>query len=102
MLEIRPSCEHCAVELSPDSDQAMICTYECTFCRQCVEGVLRNVCPNCAGGFTPRPVRPAREWISGVFLGKQPASTKVVHKPVDLQKHQALYEKIGPIDPHNR
>ncbi|MEL6789616.1 MAG: DUF1272 domain-containing protein [Pseudomonadota bacterium] len=58
MLELRPNCECCDRDLPPDSDQAMICSFECTFCRPCVEGVLGTVCPNCGGGFVPRPVRP--------------------------------------------
>ena len=61
MLELRPICENCAAPLPPDSTDAMICSFECTFCAGCVEGVLQNVCPNCGGGFTPRPVRPAQK-----------------------------------------
>ena len=60
MLELRPTCEHCNKPLPPDSTEAMICTFECTFCRSCVTDVLGNVCPNCGGGFSPRPIRPAR------------------------------------------
>src|SRR5262245_35907365 len=58
MLELRPTCENCGKLLLPNSTEAMICTYECTFCRDCVENVLSNVCPNCGGGFERRPVRP--------------------------------------------
>ncbi len=76
MLEIRPSCENCNKALLPDSLEAMICTYECTFCVDCVTGVLHNVCPNCGGGFEKRPIRPAP------MLLKHPASKKVVYKPV--------------------
>jgi hypothetical protein len=46
MLELRPTCEHCNKPLPPDSLEARICTYECTFCAACVESVLGNVCPN--------------------------------------------------------
>jgi hypothetical protein len=60
MLELRPTCEHCNTPLPPDSTEAMICSYECTFCRDCV-ALLQDVCPNCGGGFQPRPVRPAVE-----------------------------------------
>ncbi|PQB03476.1 DUF1272 domain-containing protein [Aureitalea marina] len=81
MLEIRPSCEHCNTALPPESDQAMICTFECTFCVDCVEGVLGGICPNCGGGFQPRPIRPAR------LLDKYPTSTKIIHKPVDVPAH---------------
>ncbi len=58
MLEIRPNCECCDRDLPYDSTDAMICTFECTFCRECVEGVLGAVCPNCGGNFAPRPIRP--------------------------------------------
>ena len=79
MLEIRPNCEFCDKDLPPDSDQARICSYECTFCASCVETVLKNVCPNCGGGFVNRPVRPGEERRSGVSLTHQPASKKRVH-----------------------
>ena len=59
MLEIRPNCECCDSDLPPDSDDAFICSFECTFCRSCVESVLNNQCPNCGGNFVQRPVRPA-------------------------------------------
>lgn len=75
MLEIRPNCECCDKDLAPDSAEAMICTFECTFCRECVEGKLNNTCPNCGGNFAPRPIRPAR------LLEKYPPSTKRVYKP---------------------
>jgi hypothetical protein len=62
MLELRPTCEHCNKALPPASVEARICSYECTFCADCVEDVLGNVCPNCGGGFVARPIRPARNW----------------------------------------
>jgi hypothetical protein len=80
MLEIRPSCEHCNRGLAFDSDEAMICTFECTFCKDCVE-LLQHVCPNCGGGFEKRPIRPSN------LLEKYPVSKKVVHKPVDIELH---------------
>lgn len=58
MLELRPTCEHCDKPL-----------------------------PNCGGGFVPRPIRPARNWKGGNYLGKDPASTKVKHRPVDPAAH---------------
>lgn len=72
MLELRPNCECCDRDLPPDSPDARICTFECTFCADCVDKVLKDVCPNCGGGFMPRPIRPANK------LGKFPASTKRV------------------------
>jgi len=56
---MKPSCECCDVDLPPASTAAVICSYECTFCADCVEGPLGGACPNCGGGFAPRPVRPA-------------------------------------------
>jgi uncharacterized protein len=75
MLELRPSCECCDCDLPPDSLDARICTYECTFCAGCVEERLRGVCPNCGGGFERRPVRPP------AMLVKHPASTVRVFAP---------------------
>ena len=81
MLELRPNCEACDKELPPDSTEACICTYECTFCIDCVESLLQNVCPNCGGGFAPRPIRPMNEYRPGLSLEHQPASTQRVHTP---------------------
>lgn len=59
MLQLKPACERCARELPPDSEQAMICSFECTFCRDCAEGPLAGSCPNCGGELQRRPIRPA-------------------------------------------
>jgi hypothetical protein len=69
MLELRPSCECCDRDLPPESAEARICTFECTFCRSCVEDRLHGVCPNCGGNFVPRPIRPPDA------LARHPAST---------------------------
>lgn len=79
MLEIRPNCEWCDKDLPPDAAEARICTYECTFCATCVDTVLHNVCPNCGGGFTPRPIRPKTPRRTGVCVVNQPPSEKRVH-----------------------
>ena len=50
MLAMRPSCECCDKDLPPDAADAMICTFECTFCRDCVETRLGGRCPNCGEG----------------------------------------------------
>lgn len=102
MLELRPGCENCNKLLPPASIEAMICTYECTFCRDCVERVLGNVCPNCGGGFCPRPIRPGKNWKNGDYLGTNPASTKVIHKPVDPDVHKIFSEKIQKLKPEER
>jgi len=73
MLELRPNCEHCDKDLPPDSTEAIICSFECTFCRACVEGKLNNICPNCGGNFVARPIRLAE------VLKKYPASSKRVY-----------------------
>ncbi|MGQ0677161.1 MAG: DUF1272 domain-containing protein [Rhodospirillales bacterium] len=75
MLKLKPSCECCDRDLPPDSREAMICTFECTFCRACAETVLKGRCPNCGGNFSARPIRPA------AMLAKYPASTERVFKP---------------------
>ena len=102
MLELRPTCEHCNRALPPDSAAAWICSYECTFCGDCVENVLHNVCPNCGGGFMPRPNRPARNWKGDNYLGKDPASTKVKHRPVDPAAHEKYAAPIKSIPPERR
>ena len=102
MLELRPTCENCNRALPPDSPEARICSYECTFCATCVDQVLHDVCPNCAGGFAPRPVRPAKNWRGENFLGKNPASTKVRHRPVDAAAHARFAEAIMNIAPEKR
>ena len=75
MLQLRPNCECCNRDLPPESADAMICSYECTFCRDCVQTRLHGVCPNCGGNFAPRPIRPAAN------LARHPASTERVFKP---------------------
>lgn len=87
MLEIRPTCEHCNISLPYDSTEAMICTFECTFCKDCVEKILHEVCPNCGGGFEKRPIRPKN------LLKKYPVSTKIVYKPVDIDAHLKQIKK---------
>ena len=72
MLELRPNCESCDIDLPPDSPDARICSFECTFCVACVEGKLAGKCPNCGGELVRRPVRPVNKLIN------YPASTKRV------------------------
>jgi len=89
--------------LPPDALDARICSYECTFCAACIEHVLRNdVCPNCGGGFVPRPVRPSRNWKGDNYLVKDPASTKVKHRPVDLAAYARLVAALGALPPERR
>ena len=75
MLALRPDCERCGRDLPPDSTDSRICTFECTFCAQCVDGPLGGICPNCGGNFEKRPTRAAH------LLDKYPASTERKYKP---------------------
>lgn len=102
MLELRPSCEHCDKPLPPDAADARICSFECTFCADCVDRVLSNVCPNCGGGFVPRPVRPARQWVGHAWLGERPAGTARHHRPVDPAAHAALVARLAGVEPQDR
>jgi hypothetical protein len=100
-LELRPTCEHCNKGLPPASTEARICSFECTFCAACVE-LLGNVCPNCGGGFVPRPIRPATNHRNGNFLGEYPAGSKVKHRPVDLSEHARFAAKLKGVRPQER
>jgi hypothetical protein len=102
MLELRPSCEHCNAALPPESTEAQICSFECTFCAPCVRDVLRNVCPNCGGGFVPRPIRPRANWRGDNDLAHYPPSRTVRHRPVDVDGHRAFAAVIAAIPPFER
>ena len=102
MLDLRPICENCAKPLPPHATDAMICTFECTFCADCVAGVLHNVCPNCGGGFEKRPIRPVTNWRGDNNLAHYPATETHRHKPVDLAAHDVFSETIRTISPERR
>jgi len=102
MLELRPTCENCNKPLPANSLEARICSYECTFCAYCVEKILDNVCPNCGGGFTPRPIRPSKNWKGDNYLGVDPASSKVKNRPVDVDAHKKFSADIKSIPPEKR
>jgi hypothetical protein len=102
MLELRPVCENCAKELPPAATDAMICSFECTFCRDCVTRVLADVCPNCGGGFTPRPIRPVTKWHGDNFLAAYPATAVKRHRPVDADAHRQLRARVGGLAPEQR
>jgi uncharacterized protein len=70
MLKLKANCECCDRDLPPESAEARICTFECTFCASCAETVFAGVCPNCSGNLVARPIRPA------AMLAKYPASTE--------------------------
>jgi len=75
MLQLRPNCECCNRDLPPESAEARICSFECTFCEACASGVLSGRCPNCGGELVARPRR------SVSMLAKFPASTERIYKP---------------------
>jgi uncharacterized protein len=101
-LELRPNCECCDKDLPPDALDARICTYECTFCAECVETKLLDVCPNCGGGFVPRPIRPAGEWRAGVSLAHHPASTRRRHLAYAPREIAELSARLRDVPPAER
>jgi uncharacterized protein len=101
-LELRPNCEYCDRDLAPDATDARICSYECIFCADCVERHLSNVCPNCGGGLTRRPIRPAKEWRSGLSLAKRPASTKRVGLSYSREDIAHFVRGIAFVPPERR
>ena len=101
MLQLRPNCEYCDKDLPPLATDARICSYECTFCADCVTSVLHDVCPNCGGGFVPRPIRPATERRPGVGLARQPPSVQRVHlkwPPAEVAAFVATVRDVPPVD----
>ena len=80
MLQLRPNCECCDRDLPPGSTEAMICSFECTFCRSCAAERLNGICPNCGGELVARPRRPAEK------LARNPASSERVFKPQGCAK----------------
>jgi len=102
MLQLRPNCEYCDKNLPPDALDARICSYECTFCADCVETHLHNVCPNCGGGFAPRPIRPAAEWRAGASRLKHPASAQRVHLKYPRDDIAVFVASLRAMDPAKR
>ena len=96
MLEIRPNCEHCGKDLPNTSAEAMICSFECTYCAECALELFQDVCPSCGGNFVPRPIRPSQ------MVEKYPVSSKRVYAPKDLEKARETTEKFKNISPENR
>lgn len=96
MLEIRPNCEHCNKALPNTSFEAMICSFECTYCKQCALELFENVCPSCSGNFVERPIRPQKE------INAYPASQVVIHKPKNLASASINSEKYKCIPPQKR
>ena len=96
MLEIRPCCEHCGKDLPRNSMEAMICTFECTYCLDCANKIFENVCPNCGGNFEKRPIRPSK------YNQKFPVSTERLYKPKDLSEAKINTQKYKNTAPEDR
>ena len=102
MLELRPNCELCDKDLAPEAPDARICTYECTFCAACVEDVLHDVCPNCGGGFQPRPIRPRTAWREGTGLDNEPPGAKRRHTAYTRDEIDAFVDTVRGVQPGSR
>ena len=95
MLSIRPNCEHCGKALPNTSEEAMICSFECTYCSTCALELFENVCPSCGGNFERRPIRP-----SSMVL-KYPPSEKEVLDTKDaalINKMKTKYKNLKPTE----
>ena len=96
MLAIRPNCEHCGKNLTYNDKDAMICSFECTYCKVCALELFENVCPSCGGNFVPRPIRPT------AMLDKYPASKERVYKPKDTALINKMSDRYKNIEPEKR
>lgn len=104
MLELRPNCEWCDRDLPPQSRDAMICTYECTYCADCVDTVLRGVCPTCGGNLCPRPIRPVKSHRPELALGltAHPASVERKHSRWTRSEVDHLVARLHEVRPEER
>jgi len=96
MLEIRPTCEHCNKSLPNTSEEAMICSFECTYCKECALTIFENVCPSCSGNFVERPIRTSK------MIEKHPASTVKKFQPKKIEKARKNSGKYKEIHPTKR
>ena len=83
MLQMKPSCECCDVDLPAQQALARICSFECTFCEACATDVLKGQCPNCGGELVARPTR------SLAKLANNPASMQRAVKPGGCARQEA-------------
>ncbi len=104
MLELRPNCEWCDRDLPPESPEARICSFECTYCAHCVETVLHNVCATCGGGFVERPVRTRTAYREGLNLSLQhrPAAIERTHSRWSAREVASLSSRLRSVDPRSR
>jgi hypothetical protein len=96
MLKISPNCEHCNKDLPNTSKEAMICSFECTYCITCALEIFKNVCPSCSGNFVERPIRTSK------MIKKYPPSSNRIFKPKDLESIKLNTEKHKTIHPSKR
>ncbi len=96
MLKIIPNCEHCNKDLPNISNEAMICSFECTYCMDCALDIFKNVCPSCGGNFEKRPIRPS------LMVENYGISQKRIYDPKDMRKAQKLIDKFSTILPEKR
>ena len=102
MLSLRPNCECCNRDLPPDSDHAMICTFECTFCAGCAETKLGGTCPNCGGELVRRPIRPMEEYRPTEGLRLNPAGTTRRHVKHSRESIAELTARLKDVPAHQR
>lgn len=95
-LDLRPCCELCGTDLPPAATNARICSFECTFCTACADGVLHDVCPNCGGNLVPRPIRPR------AMLERFPAAAERVVKSPDPERQSELLARYRGRAPEDR
>jgi hypothetical protein len=96
------NCEDCDKDLPPNALDDAICSYDCTFCADCVETKLHNVCPNGGGGFGPRPIRPMTERRPGLSVAKRPASASRVHLSYSKEEVARFAAMVRDIPPETR
>ena len=105
MLQLRPNCELCDVDLPPAAVDARICSCECTYCADCADNVLLNVCPTCGGGLEPRPIRPRHAYRTpdiSLGLGYHPASETRKHSRWSREEIAAMSARLAKIPPKER
>ena len=104
MLVLKPNCELCDCDLPPQSHSARICSYECTYCADCADNTLHNVCPTCGGNLVPRPIRPQNAHRPELKLGliNHPASEMRVHSKYDAEEIERFASVLRDIAPDKR
>ena len=96
MLEIRLNCENCDRSLPPDSKEALVCSFECTWCTTCNDEILHNICPNCGGGLEKRPIRPKDQLV------KHPPKGEKILKPIDMDAFIVQRNRLKDIAAEDR